>query len=313
MASWVSEESIHKTGKLEQVIKLLADKNQTYEADGALWFKSSELGDDKDRVLMRQGGAPTYLVPDIAYHKNKFDKNYDYIIDILGQDHHGYEKRLKASMQALGYDSNKLKIIFYQLVLLKEEDKLVRMSKRRGNFKSLSDVVETVGVDVARFFYLNKKVDAHLSFNLELALTKSNENPVYYIQYAYVRTNGILNKALGNVDLADYVKKLQCKNLNEVETCVLEHVFNQDEIELLKKVCSLRYTLLSIAESYQTHLLANYTFELAQSFHSFYNSHKIVDESDLSISRSRLLLVSIVRNTIDLCLDLLGLSKPSNM
>jgi len=311
--NWVSEENFHKTGKIEVVTKSLEDKGYTYQDEGATWFKSSLLGDDKDRVLVRQGGEPTYLVPDIAYHKYKFDKGYDFCINILGQDHHGYEKRLKAAVKALGYDQEKLKIIFYQLVMIKEEEKLVRMSKRRGNFKSLSDVIEAVGVDVARFFYLNKKIDAHLSFNLELALTHNNENPVYYIQYAYVRTNGVLNKASANPILTDYVARLQSKSLNEVDTELLEHTFDQDEVELLKKVCSLRYTLLSIADSYQTHLLANYTFELAQEFHAFYNSHKIVDDSDVTISRGRLLLVSIVRNTLGLCLDLLGLSKPSHM
>ena len=311
--SWVSEEDFHRSGKVTKVAQLLEERDCTYEAEGATWFRSTLFGDDKDRVLLRQGGAPTYIVPDIAYHKYKFDGGYDFVIDILGQDHHGYEGRLKAGVAALGYDPAKLNIIFYQLVHIREEDKIVRMSKRRGTFKSLSDVIETVGVDVARFFYLNKKADAHLAFDLELALTRGNENPVYYIQYAYVRTTGVLNKALSSPLLADYATKLLNKNLNEVDTLLVENYFGQDEIELLKKVCSLRYTLLAIASTYQTHLLANYTFELAKDFHGYYNGHKIVDEEDAPLSRSRLLLLSIVRNTLCLCLDLLGLSKPDRM
>jgi len=311
--SWISEEDFHTSGKVNKIVQNLKDRNCTYEADGAVWLKSSQFGDEKDRVLVRQGGIPTYLVPDLAYHKYKLDGGYDFVIDILGQDHHGYEGRLKAGMEALGYDPAKLKIIFYQLVLMKEEEKLVRMSKRRGNFRSLTDVIETVGVDIARFFYLNKKADAHLAFDLELALTQNNENPVFYIQYAYVRTTGILNKALAHPGLSDYAIKLLDKNLNEVDAMIVEEHFGQDEIEILKKVCSLRYILLTIAQTYQTHLLANYTFELAKEFHGYYNSHKIVDELNLAISRSRLLLLSIVRNTLSLCLDLLGITKPERM
>lgn len=311
--SWASEEELFKDKRVEKVTDLLREKGFTYEEDGATWFKSSEFGDEKDRVLVRQGGAPTYLVPDIAYHKTKFDKNYDYIINILGQDHHGYEKRLKAGVQALGYDSEKMKILFYQLVLLKEADKVVRMSKRSGNFKSLSDVIDAVGVDVARFFYLNKKSDSHLSFDLELALTESNENPVYYIQYAYVRTGGVLVKAGKIQAFADYVSKLFSHQLNEADVALVENDFSAEEIVLLKKICSLRHTLLTIAGTYQTHLLANYTFELAQELHAYYNGNKVVDEDDIKVSNSRLLLISIVRNTLGICLELLGLSKPEKM
>lgn len=311
--SWASEEELHKSGQIKNVLNFLAEKNFSYEQDGALWFKSSELGDEKDRVLVKQDKVPTYLVPDIAYHKVKFDRKFDYVINILGQDHHGYEKRLLAAVKALGYDPEKLKCLFYQLVLIKQDEKMVRMSKRRGTFKSLVDVIDEVGVDVARFFYLNKKADAHLNFDLELALKKSEENPVFYIQYAYVRMKSILNKALEVPALAEFVKKLINKTINEMDMAGMELSFDQDEIEILKKICSLRYILIAIANSYQTHLLANYTCDLAQVFHSYYNSHKIVDANSPDVSATRLLLVFVTKNTLSLCLDLLGLSKPDRM
>lgn len=311
--NWVSEAEICKGSRIETLINNLNEKGFIYEEDGAKWLKSTVFGDDKDRVLVRGEGTYTYVVPDLVYHKDKFDRNFDFIIDILGQDHHGYDKRLSAGMQALGYSHEKLKVLFYQLVFIKQDEKLVKMSKRMGTFKSLRDVVMTVGVDVARFFYLNKKIDAHLNFDLELALTHTSDNPVYYLQYAYVRANSILSKALSISELKSYVEKLINKNLNEVDTQDIEHSFLQDEISLLKKICSLRYTLYTIAQSYQSHLLANYSFELAQAFHVYYNNHRIINEQDIKMSASRLLLVAVLRNTIGVCLDLLGLSKPDKM
>ncbi len=311
--NWVSEEELLKGDKAIQLIEFLKSKDLIYEQEGALWFASSRFGDDKDRVFMKQDGLYTYIVPDLVYHKDKFDRKYDYVIDILGQDHHGYDKRLSAGLAAYGYPVEKLKVLFYQLVLLKQEEKLVRMSKRSGNFKSLREVLDFVGVDVARYFYLNKKMDAHLSFDLELALNHTSDNPVFYIQYAYVRTGSILNKALLLPELKTYVEKLINKTLNAVDTAAIEHSFLDDEIFLLKKVCSLRYTLNTIAQTYQTHLLANYAFELAQTFHAYYNTHKIIDDKDFTISTSRLLLVSVIRNSLCVCLDLLGLSKPDKM
>lgn len=311
--TWSSEENLYQNGLVEKTLNLLEQKNYTYAQDGALWFKSSNFGDEKDRVLRKQDESLTYLVPDIAYHKTKFDRNFDYIINILGQDHHGYEKRLSAAVEALGYNPEKMKCLFYQLVMVKQDDQIMRMSKRKGTFKSLSDVVETVGADVARYFYLNKKADAHLNFDLELALKHSEENPVFYIQYAYVRMKSILNKALEIPTLAEYVNKLINKTINEVDVFGLDLSFDQDEIEILKKICSLRYVLVSIANSYQTHLLANYTYELAQVFHTYYNSHKVVDASMPNISSSRLLLTFITKNTLSLCLTLLGISKPNKM
>ncbi len=312
--NWKSEEELFEQGKIQSILKFFEAQNLTYEQDGALWFKATNYGDEKDRVLVKSDGSCTYLLPDIAYHKDKFDRKYDFIVDILGQDHHGCEKRMLGAMEALGFDSKKLKLLFYQMVMIKEDEKVVRMSKRKGNFKSLKDVVEEVGVDVARFFYLNKKADAHLNFDMELALTASNDNPVYYIQYAYVRTNSILSKASElNTELAEYVDMLLKRSINEVVTASIEHQFYADDIELLKKICSFRYVLIAIAQSYQAHLLANFTLELTKMFHAYYNANRIIDENALDVTRSRLLIISIVRNTLSICLDLLGLSKPDRM
>lgn len=311
--SWVSEEDLHKTGKVEQALSWLEKKELTYQGDGAVWFKTTEFGDEKDRVLVKSDGSNTYLLPDVAYHKTKFARGFDFVVDILGQDHHGCEKRLHAGVQALGYDSSKLKIIFYQLVLIKQGDDFVRMSKRKGNFHSLRDVIDLVGVDVARYFYLNKKNDSHLSLDLELALKQTDENPVFYIQYAYVRSLAILNKAASHPLFAEYVKKLQNKTMNEIDAAQVEYEFLQDEISLLKKIFSLRQVLFAISQTFQAHLLANYTFELSQAFHGYYAGHKIIDPLDVKISNSRLLLTCVVSNTLAICFDLLGISKPDKM
>jgi len=189
-------------------------------------------------LLKKADGSYTYIAPDIAYHKNKFDRGYDKIINIFGQDHHGYVQRLKGTMQALGYDDQKLDVILYQLVRMKKGEAFVRMSKRSGAFESLSDVINTVGRDVARFFYLYRKADAHLEFDLDIALKKSDENPVYYILYAYVRAGSVLNKALEVKDLKQNVIRLMNGSLDEASEAPHIHDLNADEIGLLKKICS---------------------------------------------------------------------------
>jgi arginyl-tRNA synthetase len=294
--TWFSETSLHKDGSVEQAIKLLREKNLTYEQDGAVWFKATDFGDEKDRVIKKADGSFTYIAADIAYHKNKFERGYKTLINILGQDHHGYVKRLKGTMEALGYDSNNLDVILYQLVSIKHGEEYVKMSKRAGTFEKLSDVIESVGTDVARFFYLNRKADAHLDFDLDIASKTTDENPVYYIQYAYVRTGSLLEKAA-----AVGLEAAEAMNTDEAE------------IKLIKKICSLSSLLRTIAKTYQTHLLAYYTLELAQTFHNYYASNKIVDAENEIVSRNRLCITKLSRQTLELCLDLLGLTKPKRM
>jgi len=291
---WFSEKTLHKSGAIEEAIALLKKKDLAYIKDDALWFKSTDFGDDKDRVIKKQDGTYTYIAADIAYHKDKFDRKYDVLIDVLGQDHHSYAFRLKATMEALGEKAENLHIILYQLVSISQGGEQVKMSKRAGTFEQLNEVIEKVGRDVARFFYLNRKVDAHLDFDLETALKKTEDNPVYYIQYAYVRTISLIKKG---------------SSIGEPKQITL----GLPEITLLKKICSLPELLKSISNSYATHQLSYYTLELAKSFHHYYATNKIIDESNLETSQSRLLMTKIVKQTLALCLDLLGLSKPEKM
>lgn len=296
---WFSEKSLHTSGAIDETLNLLQKHGYLYEQEGALWFRSTEFGDDKDRVVKKSSGELTYVAADSAYLKNKVDRGFTTLIMVLGHDHHGYEVRLQALMKALRFDAH-LDIIFYQLVKMKASGQLVRMSKRAGNIVSLEDVIETVGKDVARFFYLNRKADAQLEFDLDLALKKTDENPVYYIQYAYVRTGSILAKASQESALAD------------ISADDALHLGAQEAV-LLKKIASLSTLLESISEHYQTHLLTYYALELAQQFHGYYARNKVIDLENIPQSRARLLMVTIVRNTLATTLNLLGISKPEKM
>ncbi len=304
---WFSEKTLHDSGAVSAVIQLLEQKGLAYEYDGALWFKSTDFGDDKDRVMRKQNGELTYVVADIAYHKNKFDRGYDRLIDILGQDHHGYVKRLSATMQALGYPAEHLEVILYQLVTIKNGDVAVRMSKRAGTFTTLYDIIDTVGVDVARFFYLNRKADAHLEFDLATALKKTDENPVFYIQYAYVRTNSIIAKAAEYAEF-QHILTFDPKIIPEILTRM-----GDAEIDLLSKMTSFYDTLRSIAHTHQMHMLAYYAWELANRFHSYYAQNRVVDVDDIKTTELRLVMVFLVKQNLDLCLKLLGISRPEKM
>jgi len=309
--TWYSEKNLHDSGSIDRAIELLKAKDLAYDKDGALWFKSTAFGDDKDRVIRKGNGELTYIAADIAYHKEKFDRGFDRLVDILGHDHHGYVKRLKATMEALGYPAEHLGVILYQLISLKENDVAVKMSKRAGTFTKLSDIIETVGVDVARFFFLNRKADAALEFDLAVALKKTEENPVYYIQYALVRIKSILHKAEQEGQGA-LVASLRAHHDGKALTDVLQSL-RPDEIELIKKVVSLRDILHSIESSYHTHLLSFYALELAQQFHAYYGKNKVIDASNPAVTQCRLSVLFVVHETLELCLDLLGLSKPEKM
>lgn len=297
---WFSEMTLHESGAIEKVLDKLQNNGYLYTKDGALWFKSTEFGDDKDRVLKRNNGELTYIAADIAYLQNKIDRGFEKLIMTLGQDHHGYVARLKAALQALGYNPDILNIILYQLVTLKVNNQEVRMSKRAGLGVYLKDIIDTVGRDVTRFFYLNKNADTQLDFDLDLALKHTDENPVYYIQYAYVRTNSILEKA-------NQIESLQNIDIQDIQ------YLTQAESLLLKKIGSLANLLKNISKNYQTHLLSYYTIELAQLFHSYYGSNKVIDIENINQSRSRLLITKLINQTLKTCFDLLGISAPEKM
>lgn len=297
---WFSELTLHQSGAIDKVLQQLQKDGFLYEKDNAVWFRSTDFGDDKDRVVKKNTGELTYVSADIAYAENKIERGFDHLIMILGQDHHSYVIRLKAVMQALGYDPNRLDIILYQLVTIKESGQAMRLSKRAGRIITLEDVIATVGTDVARFFYLHKKADGHLDFDIDLALKHTDENPVYYIQYAYVRTKSIMTKAQSDPRLAE---------ITEADSTFI----GAEEQLLLKKITALRELLENIAGHYQTHLLAYYVIELAQTFHNYYSHHKVIDTSNIDKSRGRLLMVLLVQRTIKTCFDLLGISAPEKM
>ena len=297
---WFSEKTLHTSGAIEHALATLKKQDMLYEQDGALWFKATQFGDDKDRVVKKSDGSLTYIAADIAYLLNKAERGNYRLIMVLGHDHHSYATRLEAVRQGLGLTNTKLDVILYQLVQIKAGNMPVRMSKRAGNIITLKDVIETVGPDVARFFYLHRKADAQLEFDLDLARTQSDENPVYYVQYAYVRTNSILDKAAQETLLSGSAVS-DCTELGVAES------------PLLKKIASLGPLLALIGTNYQTHLLTHYVVELANLFHKYYAANRIMDLNNIPLSKGRLQMVRIINSTFRLVFELIGISAPERM
>lgn len=297
---WFSEKKLHTSGAIEKAIDQLQKNGHLYELDGALWFKSTNFGDDKDRVVRKSTGEWTYIAADIAYLLNKVDRGFNPLVLVLGHDHHSYAIRLEGIRQAFNLKQIALDTILYQLVRIKNEGELVRLSKRAGNIISLQDVIDSVGTDVARFFYLHRKADAHLEFDLALARARTEENPVYYIQYAYVRIGSIIQKASHDKNFS---------NINASDAVNL----NTSEVMLLKKIISLKELLEQMSHNYHTHLLAYYSIELADLYHSYYSKYRIIELENIPQSRARLLLMHILQQTFSTVFDLLGISKPEKM
>ncbi len=296
---WFSEKILHDSGAITTALNDLAKDGYLYEKDGALWFKSTKFGDDKDRVVRKASGELTYAAADIAYMRNKIEREHNQIILILGHDHHSYAVRLQGILQALGLGKHPLSVILYQLVRIKAAGELVRMSKRAGTMTTLKDIIDTVGKDVARFFYLHRKADAQLEFDLDLALKHTEENPVYYVQYAYVRTKSILEKA-------------DNPELQIIHTKDTEHLGPEEKL-IIKKIVSLKSLLSTIGENHQIHLLTYFVHELAQIFSKYYSKNRVIDSDNIQKSRARLLLIQLMNNTLETVLTLLGISKPEKM
>lgn len=297
---WFSEKSLH-AGKIEQVIDYLKEKGYIYEEDDALWFKSTLFGDEKDEVIKRANGLPTYFAADIAYHQNKFERGFDWVINIWGADHHGHIARMKGAMQALGYDPDKLDILLMQLVRLYRGGNIVRMSKRTGTTVSLDELIEEVGRDAARFFFVMRSPDSHLDFDLELAKQQSQENPVYYVQYAHARICSIFRQAeAAGVKMA-LVEDIQPALLQE-----------EEELALLRKIADFPEEICIAARTMAPHRIARYVLDLAGLFHSFYNHHRVLHQ-DQALQNARLLLMYITRITIKNSLDILGVNAPERM
>jgi arginyl-tRNA synthetase len=303
--NFVSEKKLHESGKVEAALDLLKKKNLVEEKEGALWFKSKIGLEDKDRVLVRSEfdgeRSPTYFLADIAYHLGKFDRGFDKVIDIWGADHAGYVPRIKAAATALGF-SDKLDIIIVQLVRLVESGKEIRMSKRTGTFVTLEELVNEVGLDVARFFFISHAANTHMDFDLKLAKERSSKNPVYYVQYAHARCSSILKKAKE--------EGLETKNLSKVKTSLLDE---PSESSLIRVLIKLPELVEDISQSYAVHLLPSYTQEVADSFHKFYEQVRVIDPKNKELTAARLALVSATKIVLANSLDLMGISHPTRM
>ncbi len=295
---WFSETTLHESGAITDVVNLLTEKGMTYEKDGALWLKTTSFGDEKDEVLIRSNGIPTYYAADIAYHKNKFDRGFKRVINIWGADHHGHVARMKGAMDALGYDSQNLTIMLMQLVRLYQNGEVVRMSKRTGQYVTLQELIADVGKDAARYFFIMRNPDSHLDFDLDLAKQQSSDNPVYYVQYAHARINSILT-ATG-------------QPTPKAADCDLTLLQEEAELELIRKIADLPNEIAYAAEELAPYRLARYATDLATMFHSFYNSCRVLTD-DEPLKKARLVLVNATRITLRNVLTLLGVSAPERM
>lgn len=294
---WTSEKDIRAKGRIEESIKILDEKGLVYKKDDALFLKTTNYGDDKDRVLVKTDGSYTYLVPDIAYHLDKFDRGFDYLVDVFGADHHSYVSRLKASIEALGYDKDKLEVRLLQMVRLLRDGKVVKMSKRTGGNITIRELVDEIGSDAARYFFASRSLDGQMDFDINLALKKSNENPFFYVGYAHARICSIINEA-------------NLKNINFATT--YEKIYDDDSKALLLKVYDFSSVVEVSSGKKEPHLITNYVYELASMFHNYYGKHRILTE-DIASSSQRLSLIKAVAITINNALNLIGVEAPNKM
>ncbi|MBQ3854361.1 MAG: arginine--tRNA ligase [Anaerovibrio sp.] len=295
---WYSERTLHPD-KVKAAVEVLKANGKIYEEDGALWLKSTEYGDDKDRVVIRDNGVPTYLAADIAYHKDKFERGFGKLINIWGADHHGYICRVKAAMSALGFNADNLDVLLLQMVRLLRGGELVKLSKRTGQTVTLAELIEEVGTDAARYFFIMRSMDSQLDFDLDLAKSKTNENPVYYIQYAHARICSIFRQA----------EETGLKVGDNVDLTLLT---DETEIDIINKLQEYEEEIERAAAEYAPQRIARYAYDLASKFHSFYNQCRILGV-DEKLAEARLALVTVTAHTIKHALGILGVSAPEKM
>lgn len=298
---WFSEQTLHDAKAINSACDLLTERGYMYEQDGALWLKATEYGDDKDRVVIRDNGVPTYFAADIAYHQDKYARGFDRVINLWGADHHGYIARMKAAVGALGYHPDQLEVLILQMVSLYRNGELVKMSKRTGQSVTLNELIEEVGTDAARFFFVMRSIDSQLDFDLTLATEKSNENPVYYIQYAHARICSIMRQ----LEEAGIV-------VMPATEAKLNTMTEASELELIKKLGEYPEMLASAAKERAVHRVAHYVHDLAGLFHSFYNQCRILGV-DSDLQQARIALVKTVGHVIRHALGILGVSAPERM
>ncbi|ALS25658.1 arginine--tRNA ligase [Paenibacillus cisolokensis] len=298
---WFSETSLYESGKVEEALEALKAKGQVFEEDGAVWLSTVPYGDDKNRVLVKNDGSYTYLTPDIAYHRDKFARGFDRMINIWGADHHGYIPRVKAAMEALGNDPDKLVVLIAQMVSLYQNGEKVKMSKRTGKAVTMEDLMDEVGVDAMRYFFTMRSMDSHLDFDMDLAISASNENPVYYVQYAHARICSIFRQAAE-----------QGIELQEIDAIDLSRLTAEHEFDLLRKLGELPQEVAEAAQQYAPHRLIRYVYELAAQLHSYYKAERVITE-DAAQTQARLALLAAVRTVIANVLRLVGVSAPERM
>ncbi|MGP4069362.1 arginine--tRNA ligase [Halobacillus sp. B29] len=296
---WFSETSLYEGDRIEHALQVLKEKDFVYEKDGATWFETTKFSDDKDRVLIKNDGTYTYLTPDIAYHKNKLDRGFDTLINIWGADHHGYIPRMKAAIQALGYDEDTLEVEIIQMVNLFQNGEKVKMSKRTGKAVTLRELMEEVGIDAMRYFFSMRSSDSHLDFDMDLARSESNENPVYYVQYAHAR-------------ICTMLKQAEEKGLTD-DTFNGSLLTAEKEEDLLKRLGEFPQLVADAAEKRTPHRVTQYAFDLASNLHSFYNAEKVLDQENPELTASRLSLMKAVRITLSNALKIIGVSAPEQM
>jgi arginyl-tRNA synthetase len=300
--TWYSEQSLYDRGRVDAAINYLKQEKLVYEKDGALWFAATQFGDEKDRVVVRQNGQTTYFASDIAYHMDKFKRGYELVVDVWGADHHGYVPRLSAAISAMGRDKSQFRVILTQLVNLLRKGKPVSMSTRAGQFVTLSDVVSEVGKDAARFIFLTRHHESPLDFDLEVARAKTNDNPVYYVQYVHARISSICKKAAEEKNIKPPAAvSAPCSLLTEPE-----------EITLMKQMTRYPETIANAAALMEPHRIAYYLMDLAALFHAYYNKHRVLTEEQ-DLTSARLCLVAAVQKVIKNGLNILGVSAPETM
>jgi arginyl-tRNA synthetase len=298
---WFSERELYRKGEVEQAIEALKKNGMAYEEKGALWLRTTRFGDEKDRVLVRSNGEPTYFASDIAYHRDKMLRGFDLVIDIWGADHHGYVPRMDAAMEAMGFGAEHLEVILGQLVKLYRAGEPVTMSKRTGEIVTLDELLDEVGADAARYFFLQRSADSPLEFDIELAKRESPENPVFYVQYAHARICSILRYAMEEgADMSDPSDE----DIDSLQTAA--------EMDLLRKLAELEEMVEFCADRRSPHRLTGYAEELAAAFHAFYRDCRVVTE-DESMTRARIFAVRGVRQVLEIVLGLLGVSAPEKM
>jgi arginyl-tRNA synthetase len=299
---WFSENSLIQDNTVNKTLDLLLKKGMAYEQDGALWFRSTALNDDKDRVLRKSDGTLTYFASDIAYHKNKFDRGFDLVVDIWGADHHGYVPRMKAAVEALGKSPQSLQVILVQLVNLLREGRQIAMSTRAGEFITLRDVISEVGTDACRFIFLSRKSDSHLDFDLEMVKRKSMDNPVYYVQYAHARICSLFARAAE--------KEIHLENSSSPALNLLD---TPQDMEILKKMAEFPDIIASSAKNLSPHHLSYYLMELAGILHRYYTVHPVLTAENQELIQARMVLFRAVARVLSNGLDLLGVSAPERM